>query len=141
MIHNKFSAVIFLIFPFILSGCSNDSGPDNLVAIPGTPGAPSPPPPTAEPRTSLTLSWTPTTSNVDGNATVPGEIIFYRIYYGNSGERLINNVDTRGAINEFEMSYSDFGIPNNTDYFFAVTAVNERGIESSLSDIKKFNTE
>ncbi len=139
MRQNHFPEILLCFTSMLLAGCSSDSGTQSAQFLP-TLGASSSST-TVEPRTSLSLSWTPTTSNVDGTPTLPGEIIFYRIYFGDSEEKLSQSVDTRGPINEVEMQYSDFSIPNNTDIFFAVTAVNERGIESNLSSISKFNTQ
>ncbi|MBL7003825.1 MAG: fibronectin type III domain-containing protein [Gammaproteobacteria bacterium] len=91
-------------------------------------------------RASLTLSWQPPSENVGGTKIAEGEITAYRLYYGLTEERLDNVIEIDGSRTEVSVNYQDSGITNNSNYYFAMTSVNDRGIESNLSDIKQFNT-
>jgi hypothetical protein len=78
---------------------------------------------------SVTLSWTPPTTNADGT-TVTG-LAGYRIYYGTSSEDLdaivvIDNVGTvRWVIDNLSPA----------TWYFAMTAFNDSGLESARTAI------
>lgn len=79
-------------------------------------------------RFGVTLSWTPPTENTDD--TVLTDLTAYRIYQGTAPGNYseITNVDNPGL--------SSFGIDRlaRGEYYFAITAVNGRGVESRLSN-------
>ncbi|MBU0578212.1 Ig-like domain-containing protein [Patescibacteria group bacterium] len=68
---------------------------------------------------SVILTW----HEVTGHETA---IQNYRIYFGNKYDELSQVVETTGAVT----SYTLENLVNNTQYFFAVTAVDSKGLES-----------
>ena len=100
----------------ILNGCggggggggSNSGGQDNGTAL---------------------ISWTPPTENTDGSS-LSGDLAGYRIYYGNAPGDYTNSVIVEGA------GMSSYMVENlaEGDWYFAMTAYNTLGIESSYSD-------
>lgn len=76
---------------------------------------------------SATLSWTPPTSNTDGSALT--NLAGYRIYYGTSSSSLTNTIGINSA---GISSYVITGLSPST-YYFAITAYNSVGAESSRS--------
>jgi hypothetical protein len=78
---------------------------------------------------SAALKWTPPIENEDGTPLV--NLAGYRIYWGRDGESLSNSVQINNP------SVTRYVVDNLVpgDYEFAVTAVNERGVESRHSNI------
>lgn len=78
---------------------------------------------------SLTLSWTPPTTNTDG--TTLTDLSGYRIYYGNSQGNYPNqiSIDTPGIA-----SYVVENLVPDT-YYFVATSLNSLGVESSYSNV------
>jgi hypothetical protein len=77
-----------------------------------------------------TINWTPPTENTDGTSLV--DLAGYKIYYGTAPDSLHNNV----IINNTGLtSYVIDNLENNTTYYFSITAVNSKGIESPFSNI------
>ncbi|MFH1012181.1 MAG: Ig-like domain-containing protein [Candidatus Peregrinibacteria bacterium] len=72
---------------------------------------------------AVTLHWEPVTGDKDPVAR-------YRVYFGTHFNELNQTMDTQGALSTLVIS----GLTNDTQYFFAVKAVNSKGTESeSLS--------
>ena len=78
---------------------------------------------------SATLSWTAPTLNTDGSALT--DLAGYRIYYGTSASQLNQTVD----INTAGISSYVVGNLNSGNYYFAISARNAQGVESSRSNI------
>lgn len=78
---------------------------------------------------SATLSWAPPTQNSDGSPLT--NLAAYRIYFGTEQESLTN------AVTVSNPGVTTFVVEQLTPatWFFAVTAVNGAGAESSLSNI------
>jgi hypothetical protein len=76
---------------------------------------------------SATLTWTPPTQNTDGS---PLTIAGYKVYWGPSAGSYPNSVTLN---NPGLTSYVVDGLVPGT-YFFAATAFNSTGAESSLSN-------
>jgi hypothetical protein len=76
---------------------------------------------------SATLSWSAPTQNIDGSPLT--DLAGYRIYYGTSSTALTNVVPLNGT------GVSTYMIGNlaPATYYFAVTAVNARSLESDRS--------
>lgn len=110
----------------LLSGCSSGGGENAAANTSTTGGAPPPPPPSG--TSSATLTWMPPDSYTDGSAlTIRG----YRFYAGPSQDNLSLVEDVRQAgISSHMIS----GLSSGT-WFFAVTAYDLQGIESSFSNI------
>jgi fibronectin type 3 domain-containing protein len=94
----------------VLAGCGGESWTANEVGL-----------------GSVTLSWTPPTLNTDGSPLT--DLAGYRIYYGTQPDhyRVIVQLDNPG-LTTYVVDY----LPADT-YYFAMTAVNSKGIESALS--------
>jgi hypothetical protein len=95
-------------------------------------------------KSSATLSWMPPTQNVDDSLLAAGQLSAYRIYYGTQQDTLSLLIELLAAdnlSNSYKMEYALSNIPNNTDIFIAMTAVNNQGVESAFSEIVKFNTQ
>jgi hypothetical protein len=78
---------------------------------------------------SATLSWTPPTQNSDGSALT--DLAGYQIHYGSSESNLSQFVSVANG------SLSTYVIDNLTPgtWYFAVAAVNSRGVSSPLSSV------
>ncbi|NVJ51860.1 MAG: fibronectin type III domain-containing protein [Gammaproteobacteria bacterium] len=77
-----------------------------------------------------TVYWTPPTQNSDGSALT--DLAGYKIYYGTDAGNLIDAVTVEDpAANSFLMEQLLVG----TTYYFAVSAVNQQGIESDWSEV------
>jgi hypothetical protein len=76
---------------------------------------------------SATLSWAPPTENADGSALT--DLAGYRIYYGRNRDRLTRFVEVDNP------SLTRYVIENLSQarWFFTMTSVNSRGVESSRS--------
>jgi len=98
-----------------LAGCHDNSTADTQTAMP-----------TASSARSLTLSWDAPTQNADGSPLVG--LQGYRIYYG-ATPQVTNVVDVSNpGLNTYVIENLTAGT-----YYFAVTAYNSAGVESSLS--------
>jgi len=81
---------------------------------------------------SVTLNWTPPTTNVNGDALT--NLAGYNIYYGTSAGNYTNKVNVNSAgVTAFTID----NIPVNT-YYFAVTAYDLNGNESYYSTPTSF---
>ena len=82
---------------------------------------------------SVTLSWTPPTTNVDGSPMT--DLAGYRIYYGRSATTLDQIVPVGNA------GTTRFVLDNLSPatWFFSMTAVNSAGVESTLSTVVSTN--
>jgi hypothetical protein len=76
-----------------------------------------------------TLSWSAPTQNTDGSPAT--DLAGYRIYHGTSVDELNDVAEVTGATNT---SYTASQLASGTHYF-AVTAYNAAGVESTLSTI------
>lgn len=74
------------------------------------------------------LSWTAPTENTDDSQLT--DLAGFRVYYGTSSHNLWNFIDIESSLTD-ELQIKLFA----GTYYFAVTAVNELGIESERSDI------
>ncbi|MDH5766081.1 MAG: fibronectin type III domain-containing protein [Gammaproteobacteria bacterium] len=80
---------------------------------------------------TITLSWDPPTHNTDGSPMT--DLSGYKIYYGTSSYEVSSNSIT---INNPSIStYVIDNLNTNTTYYFVITAINSRRIESRASAI------
>ena len=122
-----------------LVGC--DAGgstvPSNLA--PGTTAntptpnpAPGPTPrPTPTPTGSATVSWTAPVARVDNTSASMSDISSYNVYYGTSPTALSKVIHVADA---YKFTYTITNLAAST-YYFAVTAFDSTGIESSYSNV------
>jgi hypothetical protein len=77
---------------------------------------------------SATLMWTPPTQNTDGSPLT--NLVGYKIYWGTSQSDLTNSVTLNNA------GLSSYVVEQLTPatWYFAVTAINSTGIESTFSN-------
>ena len=75
---------------------------------------------------SITLTWTPPTTNTDGTALT--DLAGYRVYYGTSSGSYGSPIDV-GNVSTYVISNLAAG-----SYYFAVTAYDTAGIESNFSN-------
>lgn len=90
---------------------------------------------TAPTPTSITypvqLNWTPPSTRADGSALVASELTGYRIYYSLEGTSASEDTVvpvSGGATTSLTITLTAAGT-----YAFAITAVDQNGLESSLS--------
>ena len=84
-------------------------------------------PPTSGANSSVTFSWVPPTENSNGSALT--NLAGYKIHYGTASEDYSEVV----ALNNPSLNRYVFdSLPKGT-YYFAITAYNSAGIESTLS--------
>ena len=109
-------------------------------ATPRPTATPSPTPsptPTARPTTtptptgSATISWTAPLARVDGTSASMNEIGSYNIYYGTSLTALTKVARVPDA---YTFTYSFGSLAVNT-YYFVVTAIDSKGVESAYSNV------
>jgi hypothetical protein len=81
-----------------------------------------------------TVKWAPPTERVDGTAldTVGG----FRIYYGRDPENMERIIDVDGKVTEYQIDGLEQG-----DWYFAVSASSEEGLESAPSPAVKKSIE
>jgi hypothetical protein len=75
----------------------------------------------------VTLSWQPPTENADGSTLQ--DLKGYRVHYGKSSKTYSSSVDLHNAS---LTSYVVDNLPSGR-YYFAVTALNTKGLESTVS--------
>jgi hypothetical protein len=77
----------------------------------------------------VTVSWQAPTTNTDGSALT--DLAGYKIYFGNAADNLNRAVRVDNA------GLSNFVIDNLTPatYFFVITALNSKGVESARSSL------
>lgn len=80
---------------------------------------------------TATLRWTAPVEYSDGSAINPGDLAAYRIYHGNSVERMAVVAEVSG---DSSSTHTVLHLPPGTHYF-AVTAVTTAGAESAWSEI------
>lgn len=78
----------------------------------------------------VSLSWTPPTENTDESELT--NLIGFKVYYGNSETELTNSITVDSAVT-FAIVIDR--LRTEQTYYFAVTAVNQLGAESQLSNI------
>lgn len=80
---------------------------------------------------TASLSWIAPTTRTDSHYLPPSELQGYRIYYGTSADDLSMLVDLNdSSITEYAIT----GLPSGS-YYFSITAYDENGTESGLSNI------
>jgi hypothetical protein len=77
---------------------------------------------------SATLSWSAPTTNTDGSPLV--NLAGYKIYYGTSSNSLSSSISVSIGLSTYVISNLSSGI-----WYFAISAMNSSGVESSLSSI------
>jgi len=153
----RFVAVLMLSsFAIALAGCGGDSGSaatgaatgattsattsstsssTPTVADQGSPevfggakgGSPITAPPSTASSSSVTLGWQAPTQNNDGTPIT--DLAGYKIHYGTSSTTYTQTVSLQNA---GLTRYVVDNLPSGT-YYFAITAYNSKGLESSLS--------
>lgn len=75
-----------------------------------------------------TLNWAPPTEREDGT---PLEAVSgYRIYYGRDPEQLEHEIEVDRDVTEYQIDNLESG-----DWYFAVVAISEEGLESAPSSV------
>lgn len=75
-----------------------------------------------------TLNWAPPTEREDGT---PLEAVSgYRIYYGRDPEQLEHEIEVGREVTKYQIDNLESG-----EWYFAVAAISEEGIESALSSV------
>ena len=94
-------------------------------------------------NTALVLSWTPPTQKSDGSPLAVNELASYRIYYGISQSSLSDyiEIDATQNMSSFTINKNTMGLLNDTQYFLAMTVIDNQTIESNLSEIINFNSQ
>ncbi|MEN8178194.1 MAG: hypothetical protein ABFS39_06180 [Pseudomonadota bacterium] len=111
------SVLLIVLVGILLSACgggSDDSSSD-----------------TTSVQQKIDLSWTAPTTRTDGSSLAPSELEGYRIYYGTSPDDLVLQEEILG-ISATEISIA---VPSSGIYYFAVTAYDSDGLESSFSEV------
>ena len=78
------------------------------------------------------LSWNPSTTNVDG--TPATNIAGYKVYYGTASGTYTQAVDAGLTITPVTPTFTVTNLVTGNTYYFAVTAYDTFGVESSFSD-------
>ena len=113
-------------------GGSGGGTSSNPSPTPAPSPAPSPSPaPTPSPH-SVSLSWTAPTTRADGTPLTASQLSGYRVYYTASGTPA--NADTMIPISGGSKTSTTVALPAAGEYAFAITAIDQSGLESSFSD-------
>jgi hypothetical protein len=123
--------IVVALLAVMLAACGDDedkSGSQTAAAPTGNPGNPPPTIPPPSSTRAATLEWIPPVTTTDG-ATLTN-LAGYRIYYGTDVTKLERRVD---VTNPGVATYVIEGLAPAT-YYFAVTAVDARGVESARSN-------
>jgi hypothetical protein len=111
------------------SGGGTSSSPS---PTPAPSPAPSPSPaPTPSPH-SVSLSWTAPATRADGTPLTASQLSGYRVYYTANGTSA--NADTMIPISGGSKTSATIALPAAGEYAFAITAIDQSGLESSFSD-------
>lgn len=123
--------IALVLSAFLLTACGGGGGGDAAPAAVGGPNPTPPPvPPPAPGNGSATLSWQPPTFYSDN--TTPLTIAGYKFYGGTSQANLtLLDTVTNGGIATHMLT----GLQTGTTWFFAVTAYDAQGIESTFSNV------
>ncbi|MGD8710912.1 MAG: fibronectin type III domain-containing protein [Ectothiorhodospiraceae bacterium] len=81
-------------------------------------------------NTSVTLSWVAPTERENGDALSMSEIGGYRVYYGTASGDYSSEVAIKDP---YATQYTVDGLDAGSDYYFAVAAYDQAGLQSSLS--------
>jgi hypothetical protein len=94
-------------------------------------------------NTSLVLSWTPPSQYNDGSPLAVNELASYRIYYGINQSSLNDFIEIEPTQNmsSYTINNNTIGLLNNTNYFLAMTVIDNLGRESDFSEILNFNSQ
>lgn len=76
---------------------------------------------------TLTFVWDAPTTNVDGTPLT--DLVGYRFYRGSTSNNYKAWADTKAIVTNFTLDE-----PNDGLFFYAVTAINSRGLESAYSN-------
>jgi len=107
------------------SNTSNGSGSTTTTRTSSP--APTPPPPKMATPSSLTLAWVPPTQNSDGSPIT--NLAGYKIHFGTSSSEYTQTIAVQNAgLTRYVVDNLSSGT-----YYFAITAYNSQGVESSLS--------
>lgn len=85
------------------------------------------------PLRSISLTWTPPTTNNDGSTLA--DLDGYKIYYGPSNDSLneVITIDNEGVA-DYQTDELQIDLNLTDTYFFAITAFNTLGLEGPLSN-------
>jgi fibronectin type 3 domain-containing protein len=123
---NFFISTAILFLSLYLTGCGAGSSADprvtDLTVNSGSSGI-----------GVVTLSWTPPTENSDG--TYLSDLKGYRIYYGYAAGEIVNLLCDSDEVGAGLTEYTVDGLDTGTKYYFAMTAVNNAGVESAMSNV------
>lgn len=111
------------------SGGGTSSSPS---PTPAPSPAPSPSPAPAPSPHSVSLNWTAPATRADGTPLAASQLSGYRIYYTASGTPA--NADTMIPISGGSRTSAAVALPAGGEYAFAITAIDQNGLESSFSD-------
>jgi hypothetical protein len=119
-------ASLFVVVVGLLAACvggrSSDSTTDTTV---------SPTSDTVSVQQKVDLSWVAPNTRTDGSYLDPNDLVGYKIYYGTSPDQLALYEEIVGVSDTAtSITISTPGI-----YYFAVTAYDADGLESSFSEI------
>lgn len=111
--------VLLLVVCFSSSGCIGLTSATKL-GSPGSGGSPSGPPATQPASHHVTLTWTPSTSDV----------MAYNVYRAKSSVGPFSKVATTAAATD---QYTDERVQAGETYYYVVTSVTAEGMESADS--------
>jgi fibronectin type 3 domain-containing protein len=123
-----FSIVALILSVSLLSACGgSDSTPStNTTASLGASTSQS-----TTQTDRISLAWVPPTTRADGSFLEISELAGYRIYMGTSSNNLTPLVDLiNDNTNQYQVGNLEAG-----SYYFAITAYDQNGNESGLSEI------
>ncbi len=120
----RYIEILALVLAVSLLGACGNNNPTSSNDVAGT----QPPPGSTA---SINLSWTPPATRTDGSYLPLGDLAGFRLYMGTSSGNLTPYIDLdSGDISEFSVKNLSSG-----DYYFAISAFDTDGQESSLSQV------
>jgi major membrane immunogen (membrane-anchored lipoprotein) len=119
----RFLAIMALVMSvFLLSACGDSDSTSSTTTTASQ---------TIAQTDRISLAWTPPTTRSDGSFLEAGELAGYRIYMGTKSNNLAPLVDlSDDSITQYTVS----DLPSG-NYYFAISAFDTDGLESSYSQV------
>jgi hypothetical protein len=120
--HKLLQTLTPFVVTLLLSACGTDDGSSNSTKTSST---------TLPGSESVALSWVAPSSRSDGSVLALSELAGYRVYMGTSSTNLSPLYDVEdGSVTEFTVVNLTSG-----SYYFAISALDMDGLESTLSQV------
>ena len=126
MMKKTVNAFLLVIFVSLLSACGGGGSDDSTTDTTVTPSND-----TISVQQKVDLSWIAPTTRTDGSYLESSDLVGYKVYYGISPDQLELYEEIVGVSD----TATSITVSTPGTYYFAVTAYDADGLESSFSEI------